>query len=420
MKVVIIGAGFAGLSAASRLKKDYIVLEKNSRPGGLCRSEHVNGFTFDYTGHFLHLRNSEAEKFILKAAGKKLRKIQRKAFIYSRGVYTKYPYQANNYGLPPEVIEENLAGFIKAKLAKQKSPGNFKEWVMSTFGEGIAKNFMLPYNSKLWQFPLDRLTIEWMGRFVPSPSINDVLEGILPKGKTGAGYNASFYYPKRGGIETVIKGIYSGVKDNVMLNAGVRRIDLKNRVVYYGGKKIKYKKIISTMPLNSLLKICGDKKLVHASKKLKAASVYSLNVGFKPGRKTGRHWVYVPEEKYPFYRTGFFHEVSRPNAPKGYGSVFAEVSFRKTPPKNIKNRVITGLLKMGVIKSKRDIKVVYPMVLKDAYVIYDKEREKVLPAVVKKLKSAGIVTAGRWGKWEYSSMEDAVLDGFRAAKQAGR
>ena len=52
MKTIVIGAGFAGLSAAHRLKKDYLVLEKEARPGGLCRSETAGGFTFDYTGPF--------------------------------------------------------------------------------------------------------------------------------------------------------------------------------------------------------------------------------------------------------------------------------------------------------------------------------------------------------------------------------
>lgn len=49
-KVIIIGAGFSGLAAASVLAKagfDVTVLEKNSIPGGRARKFSENGFTFD-------------------------------------------------------------------------------------------------------------------------------------------------------------------------------------------------------------------------------------------------------------------------------------------------------------------------------------------------------------------------------------
>ncbi|GAB3653140.1 phytoene desaturase family protein [Echinicola sediminis] len=49
-KVVVIGAGFAGLAAATRLADqglDVLLLEKNDSPGGRARSFSVDGFTFD-------------------------------------------------------------------------------------------------------------------------------------------------------------------------------------------------------------------------------------------------------------------------------------------------------------------------------------------------------------------------------------
>ncbi len=49
-KVIVIGAGFAGLAAASCLAQkgyDVTILEKNSIPGGRARKFEVDGFTFD-------------------------------------------------------------------------------------------------------------------------------------------------------------------------------------------------------------------------------------------------------------------------------------------------------------------------------------------------------------------------------------
>src|ERR1035437_5851104 len=269
MKTIIIGAGFAGLAAGHRLKKDYVIFEKNERPGGLCRTDIVDGFTFDYTGHFLHVRKPEIQKFIFGNAGVPLKKINRKAYIYSKGVYTGYPYQVNNFGLPPEIVSENLIGFLKAKFKGNVSQDNFKQWILTALGEGIAKNFMFPYNSKLFKFPLDKMTIKWMGRFVPSPGIEEVMKGILPKGEAELGYNAYFYYPESGGIESVIKGLYKKIKDKVRLNTEVKKVDLKNKIIYMAdGKQEQYTSLICTLPLKDLAKLTGDRELISEERRV--------------------------------------------------------------------------------------------------------------------------------------------------------
>ncbi len=51
-KVVVIGAGFAGVSAASGLAAkgfDVTILEKNSSPGGRSRKFEEAGYVFDLT-----------------------------------------------------------------------------------------------------------------------------------------------------------------------------------------------------------------------------------------------------------------------------------------------------------------------------------------------------------------------------------
>jgi len=420
MKTVIIGAGFAGIAAAHRLKRDYLILEKEDRPGGLCRTDIVKGFAFDYTGHFLHLRKPEIIDFVLKNSGTDIKKIARKAYIFSHGVYTDYPYQVNNYGLPGEIVAENIIGFLSAKTKDKVSKENFLAWINTALGEGIAKNFMVPYNLKLFRYPLEKLTLEWMGRFVPSPSIDEVMQGIMPKGKGGVGYNASFYYPEKGGIESVVSGLYAGVAQGSKLNAQVVRIDTRKKIVYYAGGQESYESLISTMPLPELVKLTGDKKLIKLARVLRGTSVYCLNIGFKSKEKFNKHWVYVPESKYPFYRIGFPSEVVPGNAPAGYASAFTEASFTGRPPKGIDAKIIKGLMDMGIIKNKKDIIVKHPMILKDAYVIYNKERERVVPVLARELEKRGILLAGRWGKWEYSSMEDAIIEGFEAADIALR
>ena len=103
--VVIVGAGLAGLSTAYHLeeRRPAVLLEREGRVGGLTRSFHVNGFIFDVTGHLLHLKRDSVRALIDRLLPGGMESIERRSFIHSHGVYTDYPFQANLYGLPPEV-----------------------------------------------------------------------------------------------------------------------------------------------------------------------------------------------------------------------------------------------------------------------------------------------------------------------------
>src|SRR5947208_12422832 len=106
----------SGLAFAYHLKDNYLLVEKSDEPGGLSRSIKQDGFVFDHTVHLLHLRNPYTLKLIPKLLGDNLALNQRRAWIYSHNTYTRYPYQANLYGLPKKVIEECLIGLIGAQL----------------------------------------------------------------------------------------------------------------------------------------------------------------------------------------------------------------------------------------------------------------------------------------------------------------
>src|SRR5882724_2910596 len=121
VRTLILGGGMSGLSCAYHLKSDYLLVERSDEPGGLSRSIKQDGFVFDHTGHLLHLRHPYTLKLIPELLGDNLTLNQRRAWIYSHHAYTRYPYQANLYGLPKKVIEDCLKGLIEAQI--QVSPG---------------------------------------------------------------------------------------------------------------------------------------------------------------------------------------------------------------------------------------------------------------------------------------------------------
>ena len=114
--VVIIGAGPTGLSAAYHLGKAAVLLDKNERVGGWCRSIVDNGFTFDFAGHIMFSNDKYVHELYAMLLGDNVHWQDREAWVYSKNVYTRYPFQGALYGLPPEVIKECLLGAIEARF----------------------------------------------------------------------------------------------------------------------------------------------------------------------------------------------------------------------------------------------------------------------------------------------------------------
>lgn len=427
--IIIIGAGLAGLSTAYHLRdKDYKIFEKESRAGGLCRTTKVDGFCFDYTGHLLHLRQGYTKRLIQKLLPTGFKNHSRRAFIYSKGVYTPYPFQANTYRLPKEVVKECVMGFIETlnKRARVKGQGSseesFEKWIYRTFGKGIARHFMIPYNKKVWNYPLSGLTSEWVSWAVPKPTFEEVINGALGIQNKQFGYNPTFLYPVKGGIEVLPRSFLPYIK-NLLLDKEIVEIRPKERkVVLSDGRSEYYQTLVSTVPLPELIVRIKDcpVRIREAAKGLKYTSVYNINIGIDRDGISEKHWVYFPEREFPFYRVGFPMNFSKNIVPSGMSSIYIEVSHN--PRETIRDemlhkKVINGLRKCSILKPGDRIVVSDIQDIHCAYVIYDRHRQKVLPAIHEYLNKNDIYSIGRYGTWEYSPMEAAILQGREVAER---
>ncbi|HEU4698848.1 MAG TPA: FAD-dependent oxidoreductase [Gemmatimonadales bacterium] len=114
--VLVIGAGPTGLSAAYHLGADALLVEQADRVGGWCRSLVDHGFTFDYAGHIMFSNDPYVHRMYDRLLGDNVHWQDREAWIYSKQVYTRYPFQGALYGLPPQVIKECITGAIEARF----------------------------------------------------------------------------------------------------------------------------------------------------------------------------------------------------------------------------------------------------------------------------------------------------------------
>jgi len=420
-ETVFIGGGISCLSAASGFRGDAILFERADRVGGLCKSDQLAGFTFDRTGHLLHLRDPRVRRLVKRLLGDNIDELARNSWIYSHGVYTRYPFQSHFFGLPPEVVSECLLGMFAAhKKTNRYQPKNFAQWVMTRFGRGVARHFMFPYNQKLWTVSPRTLTTEWLGRFVPKPDLKEVIRGAVSDWHDDAGYNAKFFYPVKGGIETLVKAMTRPVK-RIVCQVGVAKIDLKTRqLTLTTGDRVGFGRLVSCVALPALIKMIASKpdRIRKMATKLRWSSVYNLNIGFKD-RGCDRHWVYVPENRWLPYRFGYASNFSKTMAPRGAGSLYTETAYSRTQrldKETARRRIIRDLIAIGVLNSKKDILVEKVHDLKYAYAIYDRNRKRSVSGLLDYLETHEIYSIGRYGRWEYSAMEDAIIQGIDLAK----
>ena len=411
--IIILGGGLTGLSVGYHLAKEKVefkIIEKDKRVGGLCKTENIDGFLFDYTGHFLHFKTDYAERLVKKLLGKNLEKHQRNSWIYSKNVFTPYPFQKNTHGLPFYVKAECFLGLIKTRFKRSKLK-TFEEWILNSFGNGIAKHFMIPYNEKLWTLHPKYLTTEWVGSFVPKVSVLEFIKGALFSVKRDTvGYNPLFYYPKKGGIESLPRAFERQIKKYIIKNTKIKRIDIKNKIIECeGGEKYRYDKLISTIPLPEIVKLIKQKQMHNLLKSLEYVSVYNLNLGLNKEHDHDKHWVYFPEKRYPFYRIGFMSNINKNMVPEGCGSIYTEISYSNHKPltPNIEKNIIKSLIKLKLLREKNII-VKKVLNIKYAYVIYNKFWKESVPQIKNYLKKNDIISIGRYGGWEYSAMENAI------------
>jgi UDP-galactopyranose mutase len=422
--VVIIGAGPAGLGAALHMDDDWLLFERERRIGGTCRTDVIDGFAFDYAGHIIFTTDPYIEQLIPALLGDNLHWQARESWVYSKGVFTRYPFQANTYGLPVEVVKECLLGLIEATYAPQNDapPVNFEEWILRTFGRGIAEHFMLPYNRKVWAVPLTLMSHDWISDRVMQPRLDQVIEGALRPGVKDWGPNARFGYPLRGGFQVYMDALLARIDQRrVHTGRGVVRVAPRRRTVTLeGGEEVAYDYLVSTMPLPVLVDMLDDapSAVRDAASGLLSTTVVCVNLGIGRANITDKHWIYYPEDTV-FHRIFVQSNASPYNAPPGCSAYICEITtsaHKPLPREGLVERVIADCQRVGMLRPDDEILVRQVVEIPYGYVIYTPDRTRRVELIQAYLRERGIYSVGRFGEWCYYNSDHAILAGKRAAE----
>ncbi|WP_311197521.1 NAD(P)-binding protein [Rugamonas brunnea] len=452
---IVIGGGPTGLSAAYHAGPGNLLLERNASVGGCCRSLHDGGFTFDHAGHIMFSNDPYVQALYDKLLGDNQHWQMREAWIYSKGVHTRYPFQGALHGLPPDVIKECILGAIEARYGGPQAPAcasgavddccadgsagvasagpqararatdSFEQFIYQVWGAGIARHFAIPYNRKLWTVPLDQMETSWLGGRVPLPDLAEIIEGALRPVPRPMGPNARFGYPRQGGFQALMNGFLPLIRGNIELNADVAQVlPEKHLVTLADGRRYRYGHLVSTMPLPELVKLLGrtaTPEVRAAARGLRHVSIRCVNIGIARAAVTDKHWIYYPEDSI-FHRI-FVQGNASPacNPPGGFGFT-CEISYSPWKPLPLDGpalvqRCIADAIKVGFMRSDDRVLVANQVDIPVAYVVYDHQRAHNVNVVRDWLARHDILLAGRYSEWEYYNSDHAFLAGKRAAEQ---
>jgi protoporphyrinogen oxidase len=391
-KYIILGAGPAGLSFAHTLKalgeNSFLVIEKESVAGGLCRSEEVDGAPLDTGGgHFLDVKREEVLDLIFQFLPEsEWQEYERISKIRLRGIEVDYPLEANLWQLPKVDQVDFLESIAQAGCVNgYPQPEGFEKWVTWKLGERIAEEYLLPYNRKIWSTDLSKLGTYWLYK-LPDVSFRETLASCLtrqPHGSLPA--HQTFLYPKRCGYGEVWKRMGESLRDQIVLSTPISSIDVSNRVInghWRAGT------IINTIPWTEWPAIAKlPRKIRNCIVKLEYVSI---DVGYRPDTlPTTAHWIYDPDEKVTHHRI-----LCRSNFVTGSRGYWTETNSKRN-----------GNGKGWQFRNEH------------AYPMNTLEKPKVISEIRAWAEKCHILALGRWGTWQHMNSDVAVSSGIELAKR---
>lgn len=417
-KVGILGGGIAGITAAIELERkgyEVTLIEKNEFLGGLANSFCLRDHYYDIGPHIVFSKNQDILEYMLNVDRNMWNIFERINCVYTRGKYINYPFENYLGQLPKNIGEECLSAFLENPF-KKDNPENMEEFFLSKFGLGIVNHYLKPYNEKIWKSPLSDLDLQMVSR-IPDPPKEDIISGSKGNYIVGYAHQASFRYPKKGGIGAFVAGLATKLKKTrIILNANVNEITTNNDsiIVTTNDTSCVFENFISTIPLKELINSIKSKEIPQeiqeTTKKLKHLSLAFGLVLTTEKPKEKIFSLTVPDKEIIFHRLNYINFLE--DFKSETHAYLYEITYW---PENmiqtslIKNKVIDGLMTMGLITDQNSIVDFSCHFSKYAYVVYDLDHRENVDQVRKFLESRKILTVGRFGSHEYYNMDQVIL-----------
>lgn len=419
----------AGFGAAHRLQAEGItpvMYDKNAYYGGHTMSfRHEPGFVFDIGPHISFTKDERIQDLFAESVGQLYETIQINLNNYWRGYWPQHPVQLHLHGLPEDVVVKVIADFVEERQKPEGPINNYNDWLLASFGPTFAELFPKQYTRKYHLTTAENMSTDWLGPRIYRPSLEEVLRGAISASSPNIHYITHFRYPQQGGFVSYLqKFVPSG---DIQLNHELVSVDPRARLLTFSNGTIcSYDLLVSSVPLPDLIPMIvgAPRDVLEAARKLACSSCVLVNIGVDREDISNAHMTYFYDEDICFTRLGFPHMLSPNNAPKGTGSIQAEVYFSDKykpfagQPSDWIEPVIADLRRCGLLRDSDRILCRNAMYLRYANIIFDLDRAAALATVHGYLDDLGIAYCGRYGDWGYMWTDESFKSGEKAAGAA--
>jgi protoporphyrinogen oxidase len=430
-EIVIIGAGPTGLGAGWRLRElghdRFHIYERNPYAGGLASSfTDDSGFTWDIGGHVMFSHYAYYDGVFAELMDHEYQLNTRESWVRSGQTWVPYPFQNNIRYLPADLCLECLLGLIRAQsLPQPRSYESYLDFMRRVFGDGICRVFMEPYNFKVWAHAPAMLSTGWLGERVAVVDVERAIRNVvLHKDDFGWGPNSQFKFPLYGGTGEFYRRMAESLDEHISLDARVDAIDLAaKRVRLQDGQWRPYDVLVSTMPLDVLVRLLGEQapsEIQRASELLCHSGGHMVGVGIRRKCPSTRSWMYFPDGNCPFYRVTYLSNYSPNMTPdnRAYYSLLCETSYspyKKVAAADIVDRTVDGLVNCGLVQpeEKRDIVSLWHFHADYSYPVPTLHRDEALKTIIPYLETFDVYSRGRFGIWKYevSNTDHTLMQG---------
>lgn len=441
MRVAVIGAGPAGLTAAYQLAKAGVeveVFEASAAVGGLARSFSLWGQTVDLGPHRFFSSDARVNRLWLEVVERDYQMVDRMTRIYYRGRYFHYPLSAGNAlkNLGPLEAAGCVTSYLRQKWSQrsksQEGEGSFEDWVVRRFGRRLFEIFFRTYSEKLWGISCRELDADFAAQRIKKLSLGEAVKNALGLG--GRSHRTlvdRFAYPN-GGTGMVYERMADyvrGLGGEVHLNRPVRRVVVEGGRVsgleVESGQVIKFGQVISTMPLTLLVKnLEGAPQTVRrAAESLAFRNTVLVYLHVAARDLFPDQWLYVhsPEllagriTNFRNWVPGLCGNASTTILSLEYWCNDDDELWGQSDSDLIRRAaaemVATGLLGRARVVDGHVVRV------RRCYPVYARGYKNHLAAITAYLDQLpGLTAIGRYGAFKYNNQDHSILMGMLAAE----
>lgn len=441
-KIIIIGAGPAGLTAAYELLKmnkyNVTILEESEFIGGISKTYCHNGNRIDIGGHRFFSKIKKVNKWWDEVLDEEFLIRDRKSRILYERKFYDYPITLNrntikNIGFT-RFIKIGFS-YLKAIIFKREEK-TLEDFFINRFGFKLYATFFRDYTEKVWGVPCNKIAALFGYQRVKGLSIRSVLIHILKKSfgnlnskNIETSLIEQFKYPKYGPGQ-LWEAVADKIKSNggdILFNEKVIALETDNSKI----TKLKTKKniyefdyIFSSMPIkdliNTLYNVSDEIKEIANNLEYRDFITVGILLNKSKLRKLKDNWIYIQEPDVKIGRLQIFNNWS-PFLVKDENTTWIGLEYFcnendelwKMSEEDFKNFAINELEKLELI-NKNEVLDSVQLKVKKAYPSYFGSYNKFDEIKNYLNNFDNLFCVGRNGQHRYNNMDHSMMTSFEA------